>query len=101
MPRENAQAKATRLLVEGRVSVVRVDQRGALAIVKGDTGLHRVTYNGSWHCDCAALGMCSHGLACARVVVPPGAWLVAADVLVRAGSAPLDRRERRLSGMNA
>ena len=98
--RETAATKATRLLVEARVSVVRVDQRGAFALVKGDTSMHRVTFDGSaWSCDCAALGPCSHGIACARVVAVPGAWAAAADLLVGASAAPLSDRERRLAAM--
>lgn len=74
--RENAFAKSRRLLVSGCVTVVRCDQAGVVALVKGDTGMHRVTNDdGDWHCDCKAVGMCSHGLATAAVVVTPGAWL--------------------------
>jgi uncharacterized Zn finger protein len=89
VPRENAQAKATRLLTEARVSIVRVDDRGTLAFVKGDSGMmRRVTFDGAqWRCDCPALGYCSHGIAVARVVVVPGAWISAPDVLASAGAA--------------
>jgi uncharacterized Zn finger protein len=82
--RENAQTKATRLLVEGRISVVRVADNEVLAFVRGDSaGVYRVTYNGSrWTCTCVALGMCSHGIAVARVVVvPAGRWVVSPELM--------------------
>jgi hypothetical protein len=70
MPRENAQVKATRLLVEARVQVVRLDDSGCLAFVRGDSGAIRVVRNeaGFWTCDCPAYGPCSHATATARVV---------------------------------
>lgn len=69
--RENAATKSKRLLVESRVIIRRVDDRGVLASVRGDSGLIRtVIYNlGSWSCDCEARGRCSHILATASVVV--------------------------------
>ena len=36
--RENARAKAARLLVEGRIEIVRLDEHGCLALVRGDSG---------------------------------------------------------------
>jgi uncharacterized Zn finger protein len=83
--RENAFQKSRRLLTSGAVTVVRVDPSGVRAIVKGDTGIHVVTYDGDWRCDCQALSMCSHGLAVAAVSAPPGAWLVGADLLAAVG----------------
>lgn len=73
--RENARTKARRLLVEGRVLVRRVDEQGALAHVRGDSGAVRiVTFGlGRWFCDCPAKGdTCSHVRAVASVVVVPG-----------------------------
>jgi hypothetical protein len=67
--RENAHAKAARLLAGGAVSVREVSRHRCLAIVKGDTATHTVTFDGDrWTCDCAAIGPCSHALAVARVV---------------------------------
>src|SRR5687768_6912939 len=61
--------------------------------------MRRVVFDGSrWHCNCPALGPCSHAIATARVVVAPGAWIAAPDVLASVGPAPLDDRERRLAG---
>jgi uncharacterized Zn finger protein len=70
--RENARGKADRLLLEGRVQVVRLDERGCLALVRGDSGqIRRVRYEKAWTCDCPALGYCSHAMATALVVVVP------------------------------
>lgn len=72
MPREPAAAKARRLLAEGRVIVTHVDGRDVCAVVRGDSAeLHSVTHHaGTWACDCAALGRCSHVQALMLVTVP-------------------------------
>jgi hypothetical protein len=61
--RENASAKALRLVLEGRLRV-RLVHRGRVRVdVRGDSGrLYAVTYtHGSWHCSCrAGHGDCSH-----------------------------------------
>ena len=67
--RENVRTKADRLLVHGRVSVLRVDDEGVLASVKGDTATYRVRFDRRWTCECEARGTCSHAIATARVVV--------------------------------
>jgi uncharacterized Zn finger protein len=72
--RENAATRARRLLVESRVMIYRVDERGVLADVRGDSGvLRRVvwdTYAGLWSCDCPARSeRCAHVRAVAAVVV--------------------------------
>jgi uncharacterized Zn finger protein len=74
--RENVTAKAVRILTEGRISVIRVDPDGVLALVRGDTAaIYTVTFNGTrWDCTCPALGRCSHAFAVQRVVVTEGAW---------------------------
>jgi uncharacterized Zn finger protein len=67
--RENARAKACRLLVGGAVSILEVREHRCTAVVKGDTATHAVVFDGlRWECDCAAVGPCSHALAVARVV---------------------------------
>jgi uncharacterized Zn finger protein len=72
--RENARTKARRLLVEGRIEIVRLDEQGCLALVRGDSGeIRSVRFErGAWTCDCPAPGYCSHAMACALVVVVPG-----------------------------
>lgn len=69
--RENAATKAKRLLVESRVIIRKVDERGVFASVRGDSGLIRtVTYSlSTWSCNCEARGRCSHIQAVAAVVV--------------------------------
>lgn len=72
--RENAETKARRLLVEGRVMIRRLDERGALTDVRGDSGvLRRVIFDAFaelWSCDCPARSeKCAHVLAVAAVVV--------------------------------
>lgn len=73
-PREDAAAKARRLLVEGRVMVRRVDDRGCFAKVRGDSGFVRSViwdaYAERWSCDCPARSeRCSHIRAVSSVVV--------------------------------
>ena len=74
MPRESAITKARRLLGEGRVIVTRLDGRSVDAVVRGDSAeLYSVTHrSGSWACDCAALGRCSHVQALMLVTLPVG-----------------------------
>jgi uncharacterized Zn finger protein len=69
MPRENARSKAGRLLTEGRIEIVRLDEHGCLALVRGDSGEIRTVRfeRGGWTCDCPALSCCSHAMACALV----------------------------------
>jgi uncharacterized Zn finger protein len=73
MPREDARTKARRLLVEGRIEIVRLDEHGCLALVRGDSSEIRTARfeRGAWSCDCPALGYCSHAMACALVVAVP------------------------------
>lgn len=70
--RENAAAKARRLLTEGRLTVLHVGPGEVVAACKGDSGaVHRIAYaEGRWLCDCPALGPCSHAMATALVTVP-------------------------------
>lgn len=75
--REDAATKATRLLVGGCLSIVRVGPAGVLAVVRGDTGMHTVRFAaGRWSCDCPTVPgrACSHAIAAARVVAIPGPW---------------------------
>jgi uncharacterized Zn finger protein len=62
MPREDAVAKARRLLAEGRVVVLSVDETQTHAVVRGDSAeLYSVWWRpGSWTCTCSALSRCSH-----------------------------------------
>jgi uncharacterized Zn finger protein len=72
--REDARAKATRLLTEGRVIVKTVNQNVVVANVRGDSG-HIYTVTGDarsgFVCPCQSVGPCSHALALALVTLLP------------------------------
>ena len=73
--RENAATKARRLLIEGRVQIVRADRREVLARVRGDSGWHRVVCSNGWRCDCEAMSVrCSHVQAVSLVWLPGASW---------------------------
>jgi uncharacterized Zn finger protein len=88
--RENADAKADRLLVTGRVVIVRAEGRYVQAIVRGDEEGHHVVEHvgGRWVCDCTAapFGRCSHRMAVQRITAPVGRLIPAADLQVGAVS---------------
>lgn len=71
--REDAQAKARRLLVEGRVRVLAADEDAGLlsAEVRGDSArVYVVSHDvDGWACTCRARGRCSHLQALQLVVV--------------------------------
>jgi SWIM zinc finger len=74
--RENAELKARRYLVEGRLEVQRVDHDLVLARCLGDEGdLYAVRWDQerhAWRCNCPAYGpRCAHVLALARVTRKP------------------------------
>jgi uncharacterized Zn finger protein len=73
MTREPIEAKAARLLLEGRVHIVRVSRGDVGAHVQGDTGTRTVTWTrwGDWHCTCPARGRCSHLIAVRLVTQRP------------------------------
>jgi uncharacterized Zn finger protein len=80
--------KARRLLAEGRVIVTRVDGRDVSAIVRGDSAeFYSVSHrSGSWACDCAALGRCSHVQALMLVTIPVGRLVLSENVMIGASS---------------
>jgi len=70
---ENAAAKGRRLLVEGRVRLIEVDEAGGhvVADVRGDSArIYAVIYGAGdgWRCDCPTYGVCSHIRAVQLVV---------------------------------
>jgi uncharacterized Zn finger protein len=74
--RENAELKARRYLVEGRLEVQRVDRGAVVARCLGDEGdSYHVRWDSerkSWRCSCPAYGpRCAHVLALGRVVRKP------------------------------
>jgi hypothetical protein len=88
MTRDNARAKALRILAEGRVTIKRVNPSGVVALVRGDSAaFYIVTHDGArWRCSCEAIGRCSHGIA-VQMVAPPGAW-AQADLFSVGGVPP-------------
>jgi len=62
--RENAQQKGLRLLLEGRLRIVRVDGDFISAECRGDSGaVYRLGYDHKrkqWRCQCPARTACSH-----------------------------------------
>lgn len=72
MPRESADEKAARLLVDGRVIVLTVAGRYVMAQVQGDHGTYAVVHDaGHWLCSCENPGAtCSHVKATMRVTAP-------------------------------
>ena len=71
MTRESIATKGRRYLAEGRVTVTRVDGDVADALVRGDSGEHRVGHDPvrGWRCSCPAPGSCSHVAALKLVTV--------------------------------
>jgi SWIM zinc finger len=68
--RENAAAKARRYLVEGRLTVLRVDSSGIEAQCRGNGAVYRVVYQDNvWRCSCPARSTCAHLYALMAVTV--------------------------------
>jgi hypothetical protein len=56
-------AKATRYLLDGRLTVDAIDGDLVSATCQGDSGRWKLGYNpalNQWHCSCPALKLCSH-----------------------------------------
>jgi uncharacterized Zn finger protein len=69
---ENADAKGARYLTEGRLRLIQVDEDDGIVMAecRGDGRMYTLGYDErGWHCDCPALGRCSHLKALGRVVV--------------------------------
>jgi hypothetical protein len=75
MPRGDVEVKGRLLLSEGRLIVDVVNGEAVSARCRGDSarvyklGWHR---HGGWHCNCAAIGRCSHTVALQLVTLEPG-----------------------------
>jgi uncharacterized Zn finger protein len=70
--RENARARAARMLQERRVMITAVRPAAVEAYVRGDSGeLREVRWDPrhGWSCTCPAIGLCAHGHAVASVVL--------------------------------
>jgi hypothetical protein len=73
--REPLDTKAKRYVLEGRLTVHRVDADGPVveASVRGSGAVYAVGHDESgWYCGCPARTTCSHLLALQLVVVRPG-----------------------------
>lgn len=58
---ETTAEKAKRLLVEGRVVVVRADREQIAATVRGDGRIYDTGFRGEWSCSCPTPSpTCSH-----------------------------------------
>ena len=72
MPREDARTKAARLLIEGRVIVVRADRDHIEAKIRGEGAIHTTGFlAGQWWCSCPSKGEgCSHIWSLKRISAP-------------------------------
>lgn len=71
--RESTDEKALRLLREGRLTILRLDEHFIYAQCKGDHETYRLTYaDGHWNCSCPARADCSHMRALWLVTVRHG-----------------------------
>ncbi len=72
--REPLDTKAKRYVLEGRLTVHRVDADGPVveATVRGSGAVYAAGFDeDGWFCSCPALSRCSHLLALQLVVVRP------------------------------
>ncbi len=70
MPRENAETKGRRYLVEGRLVVEHVGGQTIRAHCRGGGTVYMLGADGGdWWCECPALGLCSHLIALQLVTV--------------------------------
>lgn len=71
--RENVDTKGRRYLLEGRLTIHRVDEHGIRAICRGTETTWELGYSsGRWWCECPARGRCSHLVALQLVTNPRG-----------------------------
>lgn len=71
--RENVKEKGNRLLLEGRLRIVKVEGNLVIAECRGDSGaIYALGFdprNRQWRCTCPAKTACSHLIALQRVTV--------------------------------
>jgi hypothetical protein len=81
VPREDAETKGKRLLLEARLTIERVDEDGCVieASCRGTGTVYALGHDeDGWFCNCPARGRCSHLAALQRVVVRPARMAEAA-----------------------
>jgi uncharacterized Zn finger protein len=68
--REAVDGKARRYLVEGRLTIARVDAAAVEASCRGGGAVYELGHDGEqWWCSCPARGRCAHLMALGLVVV--------------------------------
>jgi len=72
-PRESAEVKGRRYLLDGRL-VLELAQPGYFrATVRGGGQIYGVSFGrGGWHCTCTARGLCAHLVAAHLIAAPTG-----------------------------
>jgi uncharacterized Zn finger protein len=77
--REDVQAKGRRYVTEGRLRVIRSEDRVIRATCRGQGETYRLGYDhdSGWFCNCAARGRCCHLVALQLVTTAP--WPMAAE----------------------
>lgn len=75
MPRENAQAKGRRYLLDGRLFVRYVGPHGIRATCRGQGEVYQLGWERrpGWFCSCPARTRCAHLVALQLVTSEPGA----------------------------
>jgi hypothetical protein len=69
--REGAEAKASRLLADGHVTVLAAGRGFAVARIRGDNNQYVTAFrHARWSCTCINPGTCSHLLALRRITAP-------------------------------
>jgi uncharacterized Zn finger protein len=70
MPRESVETKGRRYLLEGRLTVIAVDESIVRATCRGAGALYQLGFDGeAWSCSCPAVGRCAHLVAVQLVTV--------------------------------
>lgn len=72
--RESAEAKGRRYLVEGRLTVERLDGRMVYATCRGTDAIYQLGYDptrSEWRSSCPARGRCAHLVALQLVTRRP------------------------------
>lgn len=72
-PRESAEVKGRRYLIEGRLVIKHVSEDAIRARCRGGGAVYELGLDrGEWFCSCPALGRCSHLVALQLVTVEAG-----------------------------
>lgn len=72
MPRETAEARGRRYLVEARLTITRLEGDDVRATCRGSGAVHHLGHHvacGGWWCSCPARTTCSHLVALQLVAI--------------------------------